>query len=191
MSELPFKIGFPYVVFSCQLITKNRKHFKQSTGAPSKSWVGGPQRSHAFSAPKRLVCWTNVATKKSAGFLWWFFSYKPYLKVWWLKTYKRLLCPNSTSWMRAMQQTNPLSVDFFYDSMFFLHRWMCNSICRIAQLIFLGDDFLVLTGQLLDSRAPWKYNLGRNHVLNLRMCFDMYMDMTQISLLLRCMFKVV
>lgn len=145
MSELPFKIGFPYVVFSCQLITKNRKHFKQSTGAPSKSWVGGPQRSHAFSAPKRLVCWTNVATKKSAGFLWWFFSYKPYLKVWWLKTYKRLLCPNSTSWMRAMQQTNPLSVDFFMILCFFLHRWMCNSICRIAQLIFLGDDFLVLT----------------------------------------------
>lgn len=136
MSELPFKIGFPYVVFSCQLITKNRKHFKQSTGAPSKSWVGGPQRSHAFSAPKRLVCWTNVATKKSAGFLWCFFSYKPYLKVWWLKTYKRLLCPNSTSWMRAMQQTNPLSVDFFMILCFF-----CTDGCAIQSAELLNWFF--------------------------------------------------
>jgi len=154
MSETTTNIGAIYFVFSCQLITKNRQHFKQSTGAPSKSRVGGPQRSHAFSARKRLVSGNNVATnKKSAGFLWCFFAYKPSLKVWWLKTYIDFFAQIQHLECVQCNKQIPYRWNFlrFY---VFLHRWMCNSIRRIAQLIFLGDHFLGLTGQLLDSRAP-------------------------------------
>lgn len=146
MSETTTNIGAIYFVFSCQLITKNRQHFKQSTGAPSKSRVGGPQRSHAFSARKRLVSGNNVATnKKSAGFLWCFFAYKPSLKVWWLKTYidffaqiQHLECvqcnkqiPYRWNFLRFYVffaqmdvQFNPqnCSIDFFGRSFFGTHR---------------------------------------------------------------------